>query len=248
MPIPITPHAPDDWMRRFGELPLMYQPGERWLYNVGSLVQGVLVARASGQPFDRFVDERITGPLGMDDTGFHVPASKLDRFAGCGVFTDPATKAPMRMDKDGAESAYATPPVFPSGAGGLCSTLDDYLKFTRLLERGGEHDGKRLLSPDSVRQMTTNQLTPAQIAASASADIPGFFGEGYGWGYGVGVQTGADKDTQTPGSFGWDGGFGSSFFVDPNRRMTAIVMTQSADFLFNGAREAFRSAVYRATA
>jgi len=84
-PVPMTPHAPDEWMARFGTLPLMHQPGERWMYNTGSLLQGVLVRRASGQDFDAFVRERIFAPLGMHDTGFFVPPHKLDRFAGCGI-------------------------------------------------------------------------------------------------------------------------------------------------------------------
>jgi CubicO group peptidase (beta-lactamase class C family) len=81
-PVPMTPLEPDEWMRRFGTLPLMHQPGEGWMYNTGSLIQGVLLRRAANQPFDAFVRERITGPLGMHDTDFHVPAGKLDRYAG----------------------------------------------------------------------------------------------------------------------------------------------------------------------
>ncbi len=246
-PVPMTPHDPDQWMARFGTLPLMYQPGERWLYNVGSLIQGVLVRRASGMDFDTFVRERITDPLGMRDTGFFVPANKLDRFAGCGVFTDPATQQQTRMDQDGGQSAYASRPVFPSGAGGLCSTVDDYLAFARMLRNGGEHNGRRLLSAESVRAMTTNQLTDEQRAASAESLFPGYF-ETSGWGYGVGVQIARNHDTQMPGAYGWDGGFGTSFFVDPNRDVISIVMTQSSNFLFNGGLTAYRSAVYRATA
>ncbi len=168
-PTPMTPHAPDEWMRLFATLPLMYQPGERWLYNAGALIQGVLVRRASGQDFDTFIEERITRPLGMRDTGFYVPANKLDRFAGCGVFTDPASHRQTRMDQDGAHSAYATRPVFPSGAAGLCSTIDDYLAFARMLLSRGQHNGRRLLSADSIRAMTTNQLTDAQRTASAQS-------------------------------------------------------------------------------
>src|SRR5919197_5508991 len=108
-PVPMTPHAPDEWMRRFGTLPLMHQPGAQWMYNTGSLLQGVLVRRASGKPFEAFVRERITGPLGMRDTDFFVPKALLSRFAGCGVYTDPQTRAKTRMDQDGAASAYATP-------------------------------------------------------------------------------------------------------------------------------------------
>src|SRR6266496_5394656 len=100
-PVPMTPHGPDEWMKRFGTLPLMHQPGERWMYNTGSLLQGVLVRRASGKAFEAFVHERITAPLGMRDTAFFVPEGKLDRFAGCGIFTDPQSGTKTRMDKDG---------------------------------------------------------------------------------------------------------------------------------------------------
>ena len=119
-PVPMTPLEPDEWMRRLGTLPLMHQPGEGWMYNTGSLIQGVLIRRAANQPFDTFMRERITKPLGMRDTDFFVPAHKLDRYAGCAFFTDPASKARTRMDKDGAASAYASPPVFPAGAPVWC--------------------------------------------------------------------------------------------------------------------------------
>ena len=241
-PVPLTPHAPDEWMRRFSTLPLMHQPGARWMYNTGSLLQGVLVRRASGKDFDTFVDERILAPLGMRDTGFFVPAAKLARFAGCGVYTDPQSGKATRMDADGAQSAYATRPVFPSGAGGLMSTVDDYLAFARMLMNGGMHRGKRLLSEPSVRSMTTNQLSPEQIEASDF--FPHFF-DTHGWGYGVGVSVAPDAVSQTPGRYGWDGGFGTSFTNDPGRKLISIVMTQSADFLFSGALDAYWSAVYK---
>jgi CubicO group peptidase (beta-lactamase class C family) len=231
-PVPMTPHDPDAWMNRFGALPLMHQPGERWMYNTGSLLQGVLVRRASGQAFDAFVHDRILAPLGMRDTGFHVPADKLDRFAGCGVFTDPQ-KGPTRMDQDGAASAYAKPPVFPSGAGGLVSTVDDYLAFARMLLAGGVHQGRRLLGAESVREMTRDQLTAEQKAASATSFFPGFF-DTQGWGYGVAVTTKPDAVSPTPGRYSWFGGFGTAWVNDPNRGLVAMVMTQSADFLFSG--------------
>jgi CubicO group peptidase (beta-lactamase class C family) len=241
-PVPMTPHDPDAWMARFGSLPLMHQPGERWMYNTGSLLQGVLVRRASGQSFEAFVRERILVPLGMRDTGFHVPADKLDRFAGCGVFTDPQ-KGPTRMDADGARSAYAQPPVFPSGAGGLVSTVDDYLAFARMLLAGGAHQDRRLLSAESVREMTRDQLTPAQKAASASAFFPGFF-DTHGWGYGVSVSTAPDAVSATPGRYGWFGGFGTSWINDATRGLVAIVMTQATDFLFSGALDQFWRTLY----
>jgi CubicO group peptidase (beta-lactamase class C family) len=246
-PIPMTPHDPDQWMSRFGALPLMYQPGERWLYDTGSAIQGVLVRRASGMDFDTFVEERITGPLGMRDTGFYVPANKLERFAGCALWTNAETQQPTRMDRDGADSAYAARPVFPSGAAGLCSTVDDYLAFARMLKKGGEHNGRRLLSAEYARRMTTNQLSDTVRRASAESLFPNFF-DTYSWGHGLAVQIAPNRDTQAPGAFGWEGGFGTSYFVDPDRDVISIVMTQCTDFLFDGGLAAYRSAVYQATA
>jgi CubicO group peptidase (beta-lactamase class C family) len=244
-PVPMTPLEPDEWMRRFGTLPLMHQPGEGWMYNTGSLLQGVLIRRAARQPFDDFVRERIVSPLGMRDTDFFVPASKLDRYAGCAFFTNPATKVRGRMDQDGAASAYATPPVFPSGAAGLVSTVDDYAAFARMLLNGGMHQGRRILGETSVRAMTTDHLTPGQKAAAKF--FPGLF-EKSGWGYGMRVSTAPDAITAIPGRYGWDGGFGSSWINDPTRKVIAVVMTQSSDFLFDGGLEAFWHGVYAATA
>ncbi len=244
-PVPMTPHAPDEWMRLFGELPLLFQPGERWLYNTGSLVLGVLVRRAAGVPFETFVAERITGPLGMRDTAFHVPPEKLERFAGCGFFTEPQSGQKLQMDADGAKSAFAKPPAFASGAGGLVSTVDDYLAFARMLLKGGEHEGRRLLKEESVRAITTNGLTDAQRAASAKSLFPGMF-DAHGWGFGVRVQLSPDAVAPKPGEYGWDGGFGTSWFTDPNGGRIAIALTQSADFLFDGSTEKFRAAAYSA--
>lgn len=242
-PVPMTPHAPDEWLRRFATLPLIHQPGAQWMYNTGSLLQGVLVRRAAGQNFDVFVRERILEPLGMRDTAFHVPREKLPRFAGCAYFTDPATQQKTRMDEDGAESAYAAPPVFPSGAAGLVSTADDFLVFARMLMNGGVHAGRRLLSAATVREMTRDQLTAEQKAASTF--FPGYFATN-GWGYGVGVATGPDAVSKEPGRYGWMGGFGTTWFNDPKRGIIAMALTQSSDFLFSGARERFEASVYAA--
>ena len=143
-PQPQTPPAPDEWIRRFGTLPLMHQPGERWMYNTGSDVLGVLIARASGQPFETFLRERIFEPLGMNDTGFSVPAAKLDRLA-TSYWTNSETGALEVYDKaEGGQ--WSRPPAFPSGGGGLVSTVDDYLAFARMLLNNGKHDGERILS------------------------------------------------------------------------------------------------------
>jgi CubicO group peptidase (beta-lactamase class C family) len=244
-PIPLTPHPPDEWIKLFATLPLMDQPGEAWRYTAGSLLQGVLVRRASGQDFDAFMHERIFEPLGMKDTAFFVPPDKLERYAGCGIFTDQGKQT--RIDQDGAQSAYAKPPVFPAGDAGLVSTVDDYLIFARMLLNGGKHGNKQILRTESVREMTRDQITPEQKSASAKNFFPGFF-DTVGWGYGVGISTAPDAISNVPGRYGWDGGFGTSFIVDPNRDLISIVMTQSSDYLFNGARDQFWRELYNATA
>ena len=244
-PVPLTPHAPDEWIKLFATLPLMHQPGEAWMYTTGSLLQGVLVRRASGQDFDAFMHERIFEPLGMKDTGFFVPSNKLGRYAGCGFFTEQGKQT--RMDEDGAQSAYAKPPVFPAGDAGLVSTVDDYLIFARMLLNGGKHGNKQILRAESVREMTRDQLTPEQKSASAKKFFPGFF-DTNGWGYGLAISTAPDDISKVPGRYGWFGGFGTAFIVDPNRDLISIVMTQSTDYLFNGARDRFWRELYTATA
>jgi CubicO group peptidase (beta-lactamase class C family) len=247
-PVPLTPHAPDEWIKLFATLPLMHQPGEGWMYTAGSLLQGVLVRRASGWDLDAFMHERIFGPLGMKDSGFFVPTEKLGRFADCGIFTEQGKKT--RMDKDGTESAYAKPPVFPAGDAGLVSTVDDYLSFARMLLNGGKHGNKQLLRAESVREMTRDQLTPEQKSSDSAkkfAFMPDFFVT-HGWGYGLAISTAPDSISKVPGRYGWDGGFGTSFIVDPNRDLIGIVMTQSTDYLFNGARDEFWRELYTATA
>jgi CubicO group peptidase (beta-lactamase class C family) len=222
-PDPRTKHAPDEWIRRFGSLPLMYQPGERWLYNAGSLVLGVLVARAAGKPLGDALRDSVFEPLGMAETGFHTAAENLGRIPDY-YMTDFAT-GELKQQPVSRPEEWATPPVFPSGAGGLMSTVDDFLRFARmLLAEGGD-----LLTAESVRKMTTNRLTPEQIATG------GMLLGGKGWGYGVAVWP--------QGWYGWDGGYGTVWCNDPGRRVIGMAFTQCSDFLFNGSREEFISLI-----
>src|SRR5437660_9395033 len=161
-PSPLTMPAPDEWMRRLGQLPLMHQPGERWMYNTGSDVLAVLIARASGQPLEAFLRERIFEPLEMRDTGFSVPEASLDRLA-TSYWTDFASGKLMVYDEPGS-SQWSHPPAFPSGAGGLVSTIDDYLAFGQMMLSQGKHGNERILSRPSVELMATDQLTPEQKA------------------------------------------------------------------------------------
>jgi CubicO group peptidase (beta-lactamase class C family) len=217
-PNPSKTASPDEWIRRLGTLPLMHQPGERWMYHTGSDVLGVLIARASGQPFETFLHERIFEPLGMKDTGFSVPADKLDRLPGC-YWRNPKSGVIEAYD-DAGNSQWSRPPPLPSGGGGLVSTVDDYLAFCQMMLNKGRYAPERILSRPSVELMTTDQLTPAQ---KAGADI--FFGDNRGWGFGVAVTTRRDE-LWTVGRFGWDGGLGTSGYSDPTEDMVGILMTQ----------------------
>src|SRR5438874_5779962 len=148
-PEPQVPPAPDEWIRRLSKLPLLYQPGEHWLYNTGADVLGVLIARAAGEPLEEFLSERVFDPLGMVDTGFST--GDVDRLGSC-YATDPQTGE--RRVFDPPDGQWTTPPAFPSGGAGLVSTLDDLHAFGRMLLAGGRlPDGSRLLSPASVDAM-----------------------------------------------------------------------------------------------
>jgi CubicO group peptidase (beta-lactamase class C family) len=223
MPNPMTPPGPDEWIRRLGSLPLIYQPGERWMYNTGADVLGVLIERASGQPFETFLRERIFEPLGMTDTGFSVPWDEIVRLPPAYVI-DPGSGAAVAYDQaEGGQ--WSRPPQFPSGGGGLVSTVDDYLAFADMLRAKGISHGERILSRPSVEFMTADQLTPEQKATSGL--VPGFF-RVHGWGFGVSVVTQRTDVAKSVGTYGWDGGMGTSWYNDPAEDLTMILMTQQA--------------------
>jgi CubicO group peptidase (beta-lactamase class C family) len=223
-PSPATTPRPDEWMRRLGTLPLLHQPGEQWMYNTGAEVLGILIARASGQPFDEFLRERLFEPLGMKDTGFSVPASKLDRFTAA-YWTDWQTGT-LAVYDEATGGAWSRLPAFPSGAAGLVSTADDFLAFGEMLLNRGRHGSERILSRPSVEAMTTDQLTTTQKAATSTM-VRGYF-EGHGWGFGMSVVTRREDPWGPVGKFGWDGGLGSSWYSDPAEEMVTILMTNRA--------------------
>jgi CubicO group peptidase (beta-lactamase class C family) len=222
-PHPQTPPAPDAWIRRFAELPLMHQPGERWMYDLGLDVLGVLIARAAGQPLETFLRQRIFEPLGMKDTGFSVPTTQLDRFA-TSYSTHPDTGA-LELYDEAAGGEWSRPPAFPAAASGLVSTVDDYLAFGRMMLNGGRHGRERILSRPAVELMTTDQLTPEQKAVSGL--VAGYF-DSHGWGFGLSVATRRDDVAGSVGRFGWDGGLGTSWYADPREDMVTLLMTQGA--------------------
>jgi CubicO group peptidase (beta-lactamase class C family) len=223
MPEPSLPPGPDEWLRRFGTLPLMHQPGEKWMYHTGSDVLGVLIARASGQPFETFLQERIFEPLGMKDTAFSAPASKLDRLTTAYATNFETGALELYDPAEGGQ--WSRSPAFPSGGGGLVSTIDDYLAFGRMMLNQGRHGSLRILSRPSVETMTTDHLTPQQKMVSGL--LPGNF-DARGWGFGVAVVTRREDMAAPVGSYGWDGGLGTSWRSDPGEDMVTILLTQAS--------------------
>ena len=204
-PDPSTQPDPDTWIAGLGALPLMAQPGERWMYNTGASVLGVLASRAASQTFGDVLRTRIFEPLGMSQTAFWT--AETDRLATAYRGTPDSGLEVW----DPPEGSYSRPPAFEDGAGGLVSTADDVLAFARMFLRGGDP----VLSADSVRAMTTDQLTPAQKTRGGLG--PDFF-TGQSWSFCQAVQDN--------GAFGWNGGFGSTWHVDPVNDLVVIVLTQ----------------------
>ena len=186
---------------------------------------GVLIARASGQPLETLLRERVFEPLGMKDTAFSVPTTKLDRLA-TSYHVNLETGA-LELYDEAEGGQWSRPPAFPSAGGGLVSTIDDYLAFGQMMLNKGNYGSERLLSRPSVETMTTDQLTPEQKAVSGF--YPGYF-DSRGWGFGVSVITRRDDLAAVPGRFGWDGGLGTSWYSDPSEDMVAILMTQRSAF------------------
>ncbi len=205
-PRPATTPDPDTWMARLAELPLLAQPGERWLYHSGSQVLGVLASRAAGVPFAQVLHQYLLGPVGMKSTGFYTKdtvrlATAYERRDGKLEVSDPP------------EGQWSRPPAFADGGAGLVSTVDDVVAFGRMLMSGG----RGVLKPETVDSMTRNQLTELQ----RTTVWPGFsFLDDRGWGYGMSV--GDD------GRYSWEGGFGTAWSNVPSQDLTVVVLTQRA--------------------
>lgn len=205
-PSPDGQPDPDTWISRLGSLPLMAQPGERWMYNAGALVLGVLAARAAGMPFADVLRSRLFEPLDMRDTAFWAP--DVSRLA-----TAYAASPDGLQVWDAPDGQWSHPPAFGDGGAGLVSSADDLLAFARMFLAGGAP----VLSTESVAQMTRDQLT-----ASQRPDTTDAFLNGRSWSFAQSVITEGPR----AGAFGWDGGLGTSWLVDPRRNLVVIVLTQ----------------------
>jgi CubicO group peptidase (beta-lactamase class C family) len=220
-------------VEKIAQLPLMFQPGTSWEYGRSIDVLGALVEKVSGMRLDRFFEERIFKPLGMNDTAFNLPPGKYDRVA------QPAP------DPDTGRTAELTditaPRTFMGGGEGLLSTAADYMRFCQMLLDGGELNGVRLLSRKTVELMTSDHLDPALARGPNFAPGPG-----YGFGLTVAVRNalGMSAIPGSVGEYNWGGAAGTAFWIDPRERLIAIMMIQSpGQRLFY--RYAFRDLVYQ---
>ncbi len=210
---------PDQWIAALGSLPLLYQPGERWLYNTSVQVLGVLLARAAGKDLPDVMRERIFEPLGMLDTGFTVPGGDMGRLTS--FYLPDSDTGELALVDAPPDSWWSSPPSFPDASGWLVSTVDDLWSFVSMLLAGGSSRGRRILSARSVELMTTDRLSPAQ-----RTDCRLFLGDHGSWGFGMEVPARGSTDLPLPSGFGWDGGSGTAWRSNAERGVTGILLTQ----------------------
>jgi CubicO group peptidase (beta-lactamase class C family) len=208
-----------DMVHKLAAMPLRHQPGTQWYYSIAVDVQGYLVEVLSGQPFDEFLEERIFGPLGMVDTGFHVPEEDHDRFAQYYRYDADGKLVPMPTTGAPGSRPYLDPTTFFSGGGGLVSTTMDYMRFSQMLLNGGELDGARILSPTTVALMTQNQMP-----RDAPERAPGV---GFGLDFNL-VLDPVGKEYVSVGEFSWGGAAGTWFWIDPVEELVFVGMIQQA--------------------
>ena len=234
-----------EFMDKLAKVPLLYQPGERWMYSLSTDVCGALVEKISGVRFDKYLQETIFGPLGMTDTGFAVPDDKLDRF--CANYRRAPDKSLQLLD-DPQTSDYRSEPSFFSGGGGLVGTTEDYLRFCEMLRRGGELDGARVLGPRTIELMHRNHLKGGKdLTEMAIGGFSETANEGVGFGLGFATTVdGVRNGGLGEGDYYWGGAASTIFWVDPKEDLTVVFMTQlmpSGAFNFRGQ---LKSIVYSA--
>jgi CubicO group peptidase (beta-lactamase class C family) len=227
-------------VQKLSKLPLQYQPGTRFNYSVSTDVLGRVVEVVSGKPLDDFFQERIFGPLDMHDTGFFVPADKRNRLTGS---YRPGEKGSLRVADNPATSRYRIRPKYLSGGGGLVSTARDYARFCQMLLNGGELQGTRLLRPETVGTMTSNQL-PAEAPPMTLGGLP-LAGLGFGLGVSVRLPTKTASPDPAAGEYGWSGAASTYFWVAPKAELAVVVLQQVEPFSF-GLMLALKPVIYGA--
>jgi CubicO group peptidase (beta-lactamase class C family) len=214
-----------EMIEKLVKIPLLYQPGSRWVYSISMDIQGYIVEKLSGQSLPDFEQQRILGPLGMKDTGFFVPAEKRNRFATLYAGND-AGELELYAKDAKPLSDFVTQPTAPSGGGGMVSTAEDYLRFSQMLLNGGELDGARILAPATVQLMTTNHLSPSLMVGDFSGTE--VTRPGAGWGYDCATYSDPllANEVVGKGTFYWGGAADTWFWVDPTNDLIFVGMTQ----------------------
>ncbi len=214
-------------MEQLSKIPLDFSPGTKWNYSVSIEVVGYLVQKCSGMALGEFLRTRIFEPLGMWDTAFSVPASKLDRFASCYM---PKEGGGLQIQDDSQKSTYAEPPKLESGGGGLVSTMHDYMLFCRMMLAGGTLDGVQILSPKTVQLFSMNFLPKNQLLSDMSVTAmfseAGFGGTGFSLGCAVTMDPTLTRVPGTPGEYFWGGAASTAFWIDPKEDLAVVFMTQ----------------------
>ena len=215
-----------DMMRRLAGIPLLYQPGSKWVYSVSMDIQGYIIEKLSGKPLPEFMEERIFRPLRMTDTAFLVPKEKRARFATL-YSGGPDGKLVVTGEASGPKADFVSTPEAPSGGGGLVSTARDYARFAQMLLNHGELDGARILSPATVDLMTSNHL-PQRLLTGEFSIGKAVMRPGHGWGYDLAVFDDplAADDIVGKGTYYWEGAAATWFWVDPANDLVFVGMTQ----------------------
>ena len=244
--IEASPLNLDDAIEALARVPLEFSPGEAWNYSVSTDILGYLVGKISGMPFEQFLKTRIFDPLGMIDTGFHVPAEKAERFAACYAFD---AKGKVALQDDPAKSKFLAPPVFVSGGGGLVGTASDYLKFCQMLLNGGQANGHRFLSPKTIELMTLNHLPGGQELMQMSRSLfseAGNEGLGFGLGFAMVLNKAKAMTLGNEGEYFWGGAASTAFWIDPKDELIVVFMTQFLPSSTYPIRKELRTLVYSA--
>lgn len=219
-------HTTVEVANRIGKLPLAFVPGTAWQYGLSADVLGAIVEVVSGMRFSHFLKERIFEPLGMDDTDFYVPEDKQERLAKVYRETDGRLVEETECHL-GIQNQMKTRPAYESGGAGLCSTIDDYAKFSQMLLGGGIYRGTRVLSSRTVEYMTTAHILPAQRAGIEAWESL----KGYTYGNLMRIMTAPEEAAglASRGEYGWDGWLGTYMMNDPAHDLTLLIMQQKTD-------------------
>jgi CubicO group peptidase (beta-lactamase class C family) len=234
-------HTLAEMAERLAGVPLWFHPGERWEYGLSVDVQAFLVERLSGQPFDEYLREHILAPLGMTETRYFIPESDRDRFAALYQRSDDGTLTHV-PDEDARSFNTNRWPLTPGGFG-LTSTLDDYMRFARMLVNEGELDGVRILEPETVKLMATSHLSE-DVEERSWLPSKGQVGFGIDFAVRVRPPASARENNGVVGEFFWDGAASTLFWVDPVNDLAAVLFVQLMPFDRVGLHKGFRDAVY----